>query len=73
MIWKRGFRLVKKILGNRKRLVAVAAISAILVVGLVGFLETRPVVEAALLDPHPGLVGWWRFDEGTGTIQLPRC
>jgi hypothetical protein len=49
---------------NRKRLVAVAAICLVLVVGLVGFLETRPVVEAALIDPHPGLVGWWRFDEG---------
>jgi hypothetical protein len=65
--------LIKRLLESKKRLVAVAAISAVLVVGLVGFLETRPVVEAALLDPHPGLVGWWRFDEGTGTIQLPRC
>jgi len=26
------------------------------------------VAEAAILDPHPGLVGWWRFDEGSGTV-----
>jgi hypothetical protein len=26
------------------------------------------VAEAAVLNPHPGLVGWWRFDEGNGTV-----
>jgi hypothetical protein len=26
------------------------------------------VVEASIIDPHPGLVGWWRFDEGTGNV-----
>jgi len=26
------------------------------------------IAEAAILDPHPGLLGWWRFDEGTGTV-----
>lgn len=29
---------------------------------------TRPVAEAAILDPHPGLMGWWRFDEESGFI-----
>jgi hypothetical protein len=24
------------------------------------------VAEAAIINPHPGLVGWWRFDEATG-------
>ncbi|MCJ7762348.1 LamG domain-containing protein, partial [Candidatus Bathyarchaeota archaeon] len=24
--------------------------------------------EAAVLEPHPGLVGWWRLDEGTGSV-----
>ena len=57
----------KKYLQRKKRLVAAAAITAILIVSLVGFMQTRQVVEAAMLDPHPGLVGWWRFDEGTGT------
>ena len=26
------------------------------------------VAEATLLDPHPGLVGWWRFDETNGGV-----
>jgi hypothetical protein len=26
------------------------------------------VAEAAVLNPHPGLVSWWRFDEGTGSL-----
>jgi hypothetical protein len=51
----------------RKKLVAVAVVSTVLVGGLVAFWQGGDVVEAALLEPHPGLVGWWRFDEGTGT------
>ena len=60
--------MLKRFLGSKKRRVAVAVISAVLIVSLVGFWQTSEVAEAAILDPHPGLVGWWRFDEGTGTI-----
>lgn len=37
--------------------------------GLVVLWQTDLVVEAAILDPHPGLVGWWRFDEGAGSLE----
>jgi hypothetical protein len=31
-------------------------------------LQTSQTTQAALINPHPGLVGWWRFDEGSGTV-----
>jgi hypothetical protein len=31
-------------------------------------LQMSRVTEAAVIEPHPGLVGWWRFDEGTGSV-----
>jgi hypothetical protein len=40
----------------------------VLVAGLALLWHGGRVAEAAVLNPHPGLVGWWRFDEGTGTI-----
>jgi len=30
-------------------------------------LQTNKGAQAALVDPHPGLVAWWRLDEVTGT------
>jgi hypothetical protein len=30
--------------------------------------QTSNNVQAAILDPHPGLAGWWSFNEGTGTL-----
>jgi hypothetical protein len=40
----------------------------VLIAGLTVWWQTGHVAEAAVLDPHPGLVGWWRFDEGTGNV-----
>jgi hypothetical protein len=53
---------------NRKRAVITLAICAILAVSSILVLQLNQTTEAALIDPHPGLVGWWRFDEGTGNV-----
>jgi hypothetical protein len=38
------------------------------VVSSILVLQLNQTTKAALIDPHPGLVGWWRFDEGTGSL-----
>jgi hypothetical protein len=53
------FGLVKS-----KPFVAVV-VCAIVVAASIVFWPRGQVAEAAVIDPHPGLVGWWRFDEGT--------
>jgi hypothetical protein len=40
----------------------------VLVAGLALLWHGGRVAEAAVLVPHPGLVGWWRFDEGSGSV-----
>ena len=39
---------------------------AIIATSTIIILQNTKTTQAALIDPHPGLVGWWRFDEGTG-------
>jgi hypothetical protein len=59
----------KLTLTKRKRLLlATVVICTVLIAGLGILWQGGKVYEAALLDAHPGLVGWWRFDEGTGTV-----
>jgi hypothetical protein len=53
---------------TRKSFMIVVAVCAVLAVSLVLELQMNRVTEAAVIEPHPGLVGWWRFDEGTGSI-----
>ena len=53
---------------RRKRVVITLAICTILVISSVMLLQMNKTTEAALVNSHPGLVGWWRFDEGAGTI-----
>jgi len=53
---------------TKKRSILVIAIIAILSVSLVAFLQTNKGAQAALVDPHPGLVAWWRLDEVTGLV-----
>jgi len=53
---------------SKKRSIMAIVICAILAVASFGFLQLNNNAQAAIIDPHPGLVGWWRFDEGTGTI-----
>jgi hypothetical protein len=58
---------MKKVTLTKKKLLGIIIICAVLTGGLT-IWSMRQVAEAAILDPHPGLVGWWRFDEGTGNI-----
>jgi hypothetical protein len=57
-------------LTRRKRLIlATVVICTVLIAGLAILWQGGgKVSEAALLDAHPGLVGWWHFDEGAGTV-----
>jgi hypothetical protein len=59
----------KLTLTKRKRLVlATVVICAVLIAGLGILWQGGKVSEAAVLNIHPGLVGWWHFNEGTGTV-----
>ncbi|MGD0028115.1 MAG: LamG domain-containing protein [Candidatus Bathyarchaeia archaeon] len=59
----------KLTLTKRKRLVlATVVICAVLIAGLAILWQGGKVSEAAVLDAHPGLVGWWRFDETSGAV-----
>jgi hypothetical protein len=61
--------LMNKLTLTKKRmLISVIAICIVAISGVTLWLNTRTVVQAAVISPHAGLVGWWRFDEGTGTI-----
>lgn len=59
---------MNRTVGTRKSFVIVAVVCAVLAVSLVLEVQVSRVTEAALVEPHPGLVGWWRFDEGTGSV-----
>lgn len=64
----RGERSMNRIVWTKKRTIITLAICTILAVSSVMFLQMNQTTEAALIDSHPGLVGWWRFDEGTGSV-----
>lgn len=53
---------------NRRLLLATVIMCAVLITSLILWWQTRQTVQAAVLNPHPGLVGWWRFDEGSGSV-----
>lgn len=53
---------------TKKKAAIALALCVIIAVSSVMILQNNPTTQAALVNPHPGLVGWWRFDEGTGTI-----
>lgn len=61
-------RSMNRTVRTRKNFMIVVAVCAVLAVSLVLELQMNRVTEAAVIDPHPGLVGWWRFDEGTGSV-----
>ena len=58
----------KLALTKRRLLLASVVICAVLISGLTMWWQTRQTAEAAVLNPHPGLVGWWSFNEGSGTV-----
>lgn len=55
-------------LTRRRKLLGAVVICVVLITGSTMLWQMSKVAEAAILDPHPGLVGWWRFDEGEGNI-----
>ena len=60
--------MIKRLkLTKRRKLLGAVIICVALITGSTMLWQMGQVAEAAVLDPHPGLVGWWRFDEGTGT------
>jgi hypothetical protein len=60
---------MNQIAWNKRRKVTLAVVlCAIIAVTSVIFLQDNQTTQAALINPHPGLAGWWRFDEGTGTV-----
>jgi hypothetical protein len=65
---ERGVRVVRGLLRSKRRLLVAAVLCVVLVAGLGMLWRGGRVAEAAVLVPHPGLVGWWRFDEGTGSV-----
>ena len=54
-------------LTKRRKLLGAVVICVVLITGSTILWQMGQVAEAAILDPHPGLVGWWRFDEGEGS------
>ena len=45
-----------------------AALTLIIAATTTLILQNNQTTQAALLNPHPGLIAWWNFDEGSGTI-----
>jgi hypothetical protein len=61
--------LMNKFTWTRKRMfIGVVVICVVAMSGLTLWLNMSRVAEAAVLNPHPGLAGWWRFDEGVGSV-----
>lgn len=60
--------MTSKFMRSRRKLLGIVILCTVLIAGLTGWLQTRQVAEAALINPHPGLMGWWRFDEGIGSV-----
>ena len=51
----------------KRKPLATITICAIIMAASIMYWPKSQVAEVAIINPHPGLVGWWRFDEGTGT------
>jgi hypothetical protein len=53
---------------SKRKLMAAVVVCVILVAASIAFWQMNQGAQAAMVYPHPGLVGWWRFDEGSGTV-----
>jgi hypothetical protein len=53
---------------NRKKATIAIALIAIIAVSSGIYLQNNSTTQAALINPHPGLAGWWSFNEGSGTM-----
>ena len=57
---------MNRTVGARKSFVVVVVVCAVLAVSLVLELQVSRVTEAAVVEPHPGLVWWWRVSWESG-------
>jgi len=61
--------VIKDLKSTKKRkLLGTVVICVALIVGITMLWQMGQVAEAAILDPHPGLVGWWHFDQGDEVV-----
>src|SRR4030067_1330761 len=58
---------MKRLDWTKRKSALTLTLCAIIATSTIIILQNTKTTQAALIDPHPGLVGWWRFDEGTGT------
>ncbi len=67
---KAGKSSMNQLARTKKKAVIALTIIAIIAISSLMFLEKSQTTQAAILSPIPpsGLVGWWRFDEGSGTL-----
>lgn len=59
---------MNRIIWTKKKSVITLTLCAIIAVSSIMILQNNQTTQAALINPHPGLVGWWSFDEGAGTV-----
>jgi hypothetical protein len=59
---------MNQITWNKRKATIAIALCTIIAVSSIIFLQNNQTTQAALINPHPGLVGWWSFDEGSGTV-----
>ena len=59
---------MNRIIWAKKKTIIALALCAIIAASSIIILQNTRTTEAALIEPHPGLVGWWRFDEGSGSV-----
>jgi hypothetical protein len=53
---------------RKKLLIATVVICAVLITGLAILRQGGPVTQAAIVNPYPGMVSYWQFNEGTGIV-----
>jgi len=59
----------KLTLTKRKKLILATVVTCTVLIAGLGILwQGGKVSEAAVLNIHPGVIGWWQFNEGTGTV-----
>ena len=59
---------MKHIAWTKRKATLTLTLCAIIATSTIIILQNTQTTQAALIDPHPGLVGWWRFDEGNGNL-----
>jgi hypothetical protein len=67
-ILKKG-KQMNRIGWTKKKATIALTLCVIIAVSSIMFLQNSQTTQAALIIPHPpGLVGWWSFNEGSGTV-----